>query len=426
MITTITIAFVVLLVVGMPIAIMLGVITGLTIAIHTNIPLLVLPQQLFNALDNFVLLSIPFFILAGSIMTRGVMAERLVKVISLTVSNFFGGLAIASVLACMFFSALSGSSPATVVAIGTIMIPALKKHGYDDNFSVGLITTAGSLGIVIPPSIPMILYCMVMNVSVAKMFMAGVGPGLLIGVLFCGYVYFKSRRRGWKARRSYTRAEALQILREGLWGLLLPVIVLGGIYTGWFTPTEAAAVSVVYALIVEIFLYRQVKIADLPQICRESAVLSGSLLFILSCAMTFIWLLTAQQLPVKIADLVVEHVDNWWMFLILINILFLLMGTVMDDVSAMLILSPLLMDTLNRFHIDPIHYGVVMVLLIEFGFLTPPFGINLFVAMGLTNKPLTQISRSVAPFVLILLFCVFLVTFVPQIALFLPNLLYPN
>jgi C4-dicarboxylate transporter DctM subunit len=426
MIATISIAFAVLLLVGMPIAIMLGVITGLTLAIHTNIPLLVLPQQLFNALDNFVLLSIPFFILAGSIITKGVMAERLVKVISLAVSSFYGGLAMASVLACMFFSALSGSSPATVVAIGTIMIPALKKFGYDDDFSVGLITTAGSLGIVIPPSIPMILYCMVMNVSVAEMFMAGVGPGLLIGGSFCGYVYFKSRRRGWKSQRLYTRPEALQILREGVWGLLLPVVVLGGIYAGWFTPTEAAAVSVVYTLVVELFLYRKVKVADLPKICRESAVLSGSLLFILSCAMTFIWLLTAQQLPVKIADLVVGNVENWWMFLILINILFLLMGTVMDDVSAMLILSPLLADTLNRFHIDPIHYGVVMVMLIEFGFLTPPFGINLFVAMGLTNKSLTQVARAVAPFLLILLFCVFLVTFVPQIALFLPNLLYAD
>jgi C4-dicarboxylate transporter DctM subunit len=426
MIATIVIAFIILLLLGMPIAIMLGLITGLTLKMHTSIPLLVLPQQLFNALDNFVLLAIPFFILAGSIMTRGVMAERLVRVISLLVGNFYGGLAMAGVLACMFFSALSGSSPATVVAIGTIMIPALQKSGYDENFSTGLITTAGSLGIVIPPSIPMILYCMVMNVSVAKLFMAGVGPGLLIGFAFCGYVYFKSRRNRWRSRHKYTAREAITIIREGIWGLLLPVIVLGGIYTGWFTPTEAAAVSVVYALFVELFLYRRLKIRDLPDVCRESAVLSGSLLFILACAMTLVWLLTSQQLPVKVADLIVAHVDSWWMFLILINLLFLLLGTVMDDVSAMIVLSPLLADTLTRFNINPIHYGVVMVLLIEFGFLTPPFGINLFVAMGLTNKPLTQVARSVAPFILILLFCVFLVTFVPQISLFLPEIIFPQ
>jgi C4-dicarboxylate transporter DctM subunit len=219
-------------------------------------------------------------------------------------------------------------------------------------------------------------------------------------------------------------AEALAIIREGIWGLLLPLIVLGGIYTGWFTPTEAAAVSVVYALVVEILFYRQFKIKDLPKVCKESAVLSGSLLFILACAMTFIWLLTAQRLPGQVADFILQHVDSWWMFLILINLLFLFMGTIMDDVSAMLILSPLLADTLTRFQIDPVHYGVVMVLLIEFGFLTPPFGINLFVSMGLTDKTLVQVARSVTPFVLILLFCVFLVTFVPQIALFLPNLLF--
>jgi len=423
-IVTIVLGFLILLLVGMPISIMLGTVTGLVLAVHTSIPLLVLPQQLFNALDNFVLLSIPFFILAGSIMTRGVMAERLVRVISLAVGNFYGGLAIAGVLACMFFSALSGSSPATVVAIGTIMIPALNKAGYDEDFSVGLITTAGSLGIVIPPSIPMILYCMVMHVSVAELFLAGLGPGLLIGLSFCGYVYLTSRRRRWRARQSYTLSEALTILREGVWGLLLPVIVLGGIYTGWFTPTEAAAVSVVYALFVELFIYRSFKLRDLPEVCKESAILSGSLLFILACAMTFIWLLTAQQLPVKLADFVIAHVESWWMFLLMINLLFLLMGTVMDDVSAMLILSPLLSDTLTRFHIDPIHYGVVMVLLIEFGFLTPPFGINLFVSMGLTGKSLGQVSLSVAPFILILLACVLLVTFVPEICLFLPRLFF--
>lgn len=424
MIITILVLFGVLLLAGMPIAIMLGVITGVSLTAFTHIPLLILPQQLFNALDNFVLMSIPFFILAGAIMTKGVMARRLVRIINLAVGNFHGGLAMAGILACMFFSALSGSSPATVAAIGAIMIPALKKAGYDGNFSTGLITTAGSLGIVIPPSIPMILYCMVMNVSVAELFMAGIGPGLLIGAAFCGYVFWVSRRNGWRTRQSHTPAEVIKILVDGIWGLLLPLIVLGGIYAGLFTPTEAAAVSVVYALVVELFLHRSLKIRDLPEVCKEAAILSGSLLFILSCAMTFIWLLTSQQMPVKVAEFIVSRVDSWWLFLILINLVFLAMGTVMDDVSAMLILSPLLADTLAHFHIDPIHYGVVMVLLIEFGFLTPPFGINLFVAMGLTDQPLLTVARSVMPFIIILLVCVFLVTFIPAIATFLPNLLY--
>jgi C4-dicarboxylate transporter DctM subunit len=409
---------------GMPISIMLGVVTAFTLFVHTQIPLLIMPQQLFSALDNFIMLAIPFFILAGSIMTSGTMAERLVKVISLFVGNFFGGLALAGVLGCMFFAALSGSSPATVAAIGTILIPALVKYGYNEDFAVGLITTAGSLGIVIPPSIPMILYCLVMNVSVGKLFMAGIGPGLLIGFAFCGYVYYKSRRMGWRSRRTYTTSEAMGIIREGLPGLVLPIIVLGGIYAGFFTPTEAAAVSVVYALIIELLVHRSIKIKDLPRICKEAAVLSTAILFIIACAMTFIWLLASHEIPKLLADFIVTHVHSWWLFLILINILFLIMGTVMDDVAAMLIMAPLLGTTLTRFNIDPIHFGVVMVLLIEFGFLTPPFGINLFVAMGLTNKPLVRVSKSVIPFIVILLICVFIVTFVPEISLFLPNLFY--
>lgn len=424
MIATICIGFAILLLLGMPIAIILAAITSFALVAHTDISLMVLPQQLFRALDNFIMLAIPFFILAGSIMTRGTMAERLIKVISLIVGNLFGGLALVGVLGCMFFAALSGSSPATVAAIGTILIPALVKYGYDEDFSIGLITTAGSLGIVIPPSIPMILYCLVMNVSVGRLFLAGVGPGLLIGFAFCGYVYFKSRRHGWRSSRSYTASEAIMIIRQGILGLLLPIIVLGGIYAGFFTPTEAAAVSVVYALVVELFIHRSFRIRDLPMICKDAAVLSTAILFIIACAMTFIWLLTAHQIPVKIADFIVVHIHTWWVFLILINILFLIMGTFMDDVAAMLIMAPLLGATLTRFNIDPIHFGVVMVLLIEFGFLTPPFGVNLFVAMGLTGKPLMRISRSVIPFVIILLVCVFIVTFIPQISLFLPNLVY--
>ena len=424
MIATICISFVVLLILGMPIAIILGVVTSFALFAHTHIPLLVMPQQLFRAMDNFIMLAIPFFILAGSIMTRGTMAERLIKVISLFVGNLFGGLALVGVLGCMFFAALSGSSPATVAAIGTILIPALVKYGYDEDFSIGLLTTAGSLGIVIPPSIPMILYCLVMNVSVGKLFMAGVGPGLLIGFAFCGYVYLKSRRHGWRSTQSYTMPEAITIIRQGILGMLLPIIVLGGIYAGFFTPTEAAAVSVVYALVVELFIHRSFKIRDLPRICKDAAILSTAILFIIACAMTFIWLLTSHQIPVKIADLIVAHVHTWWVFLILINILFLIMGTFMDDVAAMLIMAPLMGTTLTRFNIDPIHFGVVMVLLIEFGFLTPPFGVNLFVAMGLTNKPLIRVSRSVVPFIIILLICVFVVTFIPQISLFLPNLFY--
>lgn len=411
-----------LLFLGMPIAVMMIATTTITLVLHTSNSLLIIPQQLFNALDNSILLSIPFFILAGNIMTEGATASRLVAIVNSLVAGYPGGLALTATMSCMFFAALSGSSPATVVAIGSIMFPALKKAGYDERFSIGLVTSAGSLGIVIPPSIPMILYCMVMNTSVSELFMAGIVPGILIGLSFMGYTLYLAIKGDWKASETVSGAERLRIFREGIWGLMLPVIVLGGIYSGLFTPTEAAGVSVVYALFVELVIYREITITQIPAICRQGAILSGCLLFILAGAMTMIWLLTAERLPHQVAEIVTANVHSGWVFLIIVNILFLLLGTVMDNVSAMLLLSPLFMDTLNRFGIDFIHYGIIMVLVIEFGFLTPPFGLNLFVAMGLTNKSLLEVSRGVAPFLVLLLVCLILVTFIPDISLFLPKL----
>ncbi len=421
MIATIIICFFVLLVIGVPIAVLMAVTTGVSLFAHTSTSLLVLPQQLFNGLDNFILMAIPFFILAGSLMTEGAMARRLVNVINSVVGSYPGGLAIAATLACLFFAALSGSSPATVVAIGTIMIPALIKAGYDERFSIGLVTSAGSLGIVIPPSIPMILYCLVMNVSVAELFMAGIGPGLLIGGVFVLYTVFMARRHDWHVAERMSIGQILETFLEGFWGLMLPVIVLGGIYLGVFTPTEAAAVSVVYALFVELVIYREIKISQIPVVCRDAAILSSCLLFILACAMAFIWLLTAERIPHQVADFVTAHVSSGWMFLILVNVMFLIMGTVLENVSAMLILSPLFMETLDRFGIDHVHYGIIMVLVIEFGFLTPPFGLNLFVAMGLTDKSLAEVSKGVMPFLALLLICLMLVTFIPAISLYLPS-----
>ena len=248
MILTIVLCFFILLIAGMPIALILAVTTATALFFHTSTPLHIITQQLFNALDKFILLAIPFFILAGSIMTKGAIARKLINFVNALVGCFPGGLSIAGVLACIFFAAISGSSPATVVAIGSIMIPALIKSGYDTRFSLGLITVSGSLGIVIPPSIPMILYCLVMNVSVAELFMAGVLPGLLIGLCLIGYSYVKSKKNNWCLEGEASFSEILRTAREGIWALILPVIVLGGIYSGVFTPTEAAAISVVYSL----------------------------------------------------------------------------------------------------------------------------------------------------------------------------------
>ncbi len=424
MLTTIAVVFTLLLFLGLPIAAVLAGVTAVALALHTATPLLVLPQQIFNALDNFVLLAIPFFILAGRLMTEGTMAQRLVEVMRVMVGAKRGGLAVTAVLACLFFAALSGSSPATVVAIGSIMIPALTRSGYPEKFSVGLVTSAGSLGIVIPPSIPMILYALVMNVSVAEMFMAGVGPGLLIGAFFAGYVMWKARHEQWPVEAGATWAEVGQAVRRGAWALCLPLIVLGGIYSGVFTPTEAAAVSVVYALFVEGVIHRDLTWGKLHRALVESATLSGSLLLILACAMTFVWLLTAEGLPVQVAEWVMGRVDSAWLFLLLVNVLFLLLGSVMDNVSAMLILSPIFAETLHRLGIDPVHYGIIMVLVIEFGFLTPPFGLNLFVAMGLTKRSMGYVASAVLPFLVLLLLALLIVTYVPAVSLWLPQMFY--
>ncbi|MCF8114302.1 MAG: TRAP transporter large permease subunit [Desulfotignum sp.] len=421
MILTICICFAVLLFLGVPIAVILGVTTLVSLVFFSSTPLTIITQQLFNALDQFVLLAIPFFILAGAVMTRGGIARRLIAFVNALVGWFPGGLAMAGILACIFFAAISGSSPATVVAIGSIMIPALIKAGYGEKFSLGLITVSGSLGIVIPPSIPMILYCLVMNVSVSEIFMAGVMPGLLIGFSLMVYTFFVAKKHNWRIEHKASLSRLIQAGKEGIWALALPFIVLGGIYSGVFTPTEAAAVSVVYALFVEMVIYREFGLKDLTGVCQEAAVLSACLLFILSCAMTFIWLLTAEQVPHQLADIIFRYIDSPWMFLLTVNILFLILGCFMDDVSAMLILAPLFLETLNRYDIDLVHFGVVMVLNIQMGMLTPPFGLNLFVASGITKEPIIKIARGVAPFLVIMLACLMLVTYIPWISLALPN-----
>jgi C4-dicarboxylate transporter, DctM subunit len=421
MILAICVCFGVLLFLGLPIAVILGVTTLVSLVFFSSTPLTIITQQLFNALDQFVLLAIPFFILAGAVMTRGGIARRLIAFVNALVGWFPGGLAMAGILACIFFAAISGSSPATVVAIGSIMIPALIKAGYGEKFSLGLITVSGSLGIVIPPSIPMILYCLVMNVSVAEIFMAGVMPGLLIGFCLMVYTFFVAKKNNWRIEQKASLSLLIQAGKEGIWALLLPFIVLGGIYSGVFTPTEAAAVSVIYALFVEMVIYKEFSIKDLTAVCQEAAVLSSCLLFILSCAMTFIWLLTAEQIPHKLADIIIFYIDSPWMFLLTVNILFLILGCFMDDVSAMLILAPLFLETLNRYGIDLVHFGIVMVLNIQMGMLTPPFGLNLFVASGITKEPIIKIARGVAPFLIIMLACLMVVTYIPWISLALPN-----
>ena len=420
--TFIFLCFFALLTLSMPISLVLATTTAIYLLTIAKTPLTSLIQQLFNGLDNFVLLGVPFFILAGNIMAEGAISNRLVSVMKLFVGRFTGGMAMASVMACMFFAAISGSSPATVIAIGSIMMPALVKEGYGERFSIGLLTSAGSLGILIPPSIPMIMYALVVNVSVAEIFMAGFLPGIFIGCCLMGYSYLMSRRHGWKSKARYSFRDGIKIIRDGIWALFLPVLVLGGIYGGVFTPTEAAAVSVGYALVVELLVYRELKLDKLLKICKDSAILSGCLLFILSCAMTFIWLLTVERIPVKLADLIISNVKDKWLFLLAINGVLLIIGCLMDIVTAIIIISPILVETLNRFEIDYIHYGIIMIVNIECGFLTPPFGLNLFVSMAIMKKSLIEIGKAVLPFIALFIGCLLVITYVPKLSLLLPQL----
>jgi C4-dicarboxylate transporter DctM subunit len=421
--TIILVCFFALLTLSMPISLLLAATTAVYLIFIAQTPLTSLIQQLFNGLDNFVLLGVPFFILAGNLMAEGAISNRLVNVMKLFVGRFTGGLAMAAVLACMFFAAISGSSPATVIAIGSIMMPALIKEGYGERFSIGLLTSAGSLGILIPPSIPMILYALVMNISVAEIFMAGFLPGIFIGSCLMGYSYYRSRKDGWRSTVRYSFKEGMKIMKDGMWALFLPILVLGGIYGGIFTPTEAAAVSVVYALIIELFVYKELKLNKLFVICRDSAVLSGCLLFIMSCAMSFIWLLTVEQIPVKLAEAIVSNIQNKWLFLLAINGVLLIIGALMDIVTAIIVISPILVETLSRYDIDFVHYGIIMIVNIECGFLTPPFGLNLFVSMAIMRKSLIEIGRAVLPYILLFIGCLLVITYVPQISTLLPDLL---
>jgi C4-dicarboxylate transporter DctM subunit len=407
----------ILMALGVPLAAVVGVAALLCVLSFTSIPPQALFQQLYQGSEYDLLQAVIFFILAGNIMTRGSLASRLIKVGQALVGGFSGGLAITAVLLCMFFAAISGSSPATVVAIGTIMVPALIKSGYNERFSVGLLTCAGSLGVMIPPSIPMIIWAVVVGVSVTKQFTAGFLPGILIGLALMAYSYIMARKRGWRVSRKISVQEVIEALKQGAWGLFMPFLVLGGIYSGAFTATEAAAVAFVYALLVELFIHRSIRAKDLMPIFKESVLTSSMLLFIIANAAVLSYYFSVDQIPERVADFLVRYIDNRFMFLLLVNIALLIMGCFMDVVSAMLVLGPVFMPLLQRFEIDFIHFGIIMVLNIEIGFLTPPFGVNLFVASGVTGKDVLEVARSVAPYLVIMLAMLLLITYVPWISL---------
>ena len=423
MVALIVAGIVLLMVTGVPLAVVMGMISIVCVGILTHIPIQSIFQQLFKGAEQDLLQAVIFFIAAGSVITRGSVAARLIRVGQALVGGFTGGLAITAVFICLFFSAVSGSSPATVVAIGSIMIPALVESGYSSRFSMGLLTSAGSLGIMIPPSIPMIIWAVVMGISVTKQFTAGFLPGLMLGGALMLYSYFKARSNNWKTSHHISLTEIKTAFKEGIWALFMPVIVLGGIYTGVFTATEAAAVAFVYVLFVELLIHRSLSFKDLHEVLKESLLTASMLLFIIANAGVLSYYFSVDQIPMRVADFLLQYIDNKYLFLLFVNIGLLIMGCFMDIVSAMLVLGPVFQPLLARFGIDPIHFGVIMVMNIEVAFLTPPFGVNLFVAAGITKKPILEIGRAVIPYLLLFYGILFLITYVPWISLALPSLL---
>ncbi|MFV0681113.1 TRAP transporter large permease [Ottowia sp.] len=409
---------------GMPVAVALGLSSLVVILGFTQDSLASLTLKMYETSEHYTLLAIPYFILGGTFLTTGGVARRMIRFANACIGHLRGGLAMASVMACMLFAAVSGSSPATVVAVGSIVIAGMVKAGYTQGFAAGVICNAGTLGILIPPSIVMVVYGATTETSVGKLFMAGVVPGLLLGLLLMVAIYWRARILDLPRQPRASAGEVFDAGRDSMWGLMLIFIILGGIYGGVFTPTEAAAVAAVYAFFIAVFVYRDLKMKDVPHVLLESAKVTIMLMFIVANALLFAHVLTTERIPQAIAEAIVGMGMPPWQFLMVVNILLLVAGMFMEPTGVILILAPILFPIAERLGIDPVHLGIIMVVNLEIGMVTPPVGLNLFVTSGITNMSVAQVVRAAAPWTMILLAFLGLVTYVPQITTFLPNLLF--
>jgi len=427
-----------LMALNVPIAVALGFPVLVVFALFIDFPLMTVAQKLYNNVDHTSLMAVPFFILAGEIMERGGVARRLIDFAMSLVGSFPGGMAIAGVLSCMFFASVSGSSPATVVAIGSILIPTMMNANYSKRLAVGSVTTAGALGILIPPSIAMIVYGFVTETSIPKLFIAGIIPGIFLGFCLMAACYFVARREKTARGRKYSIQEKFRVFKNAIWSLILPLIIIVGIYGfpefrlwGWefsggaiFTPTEASVVVVMYALFVGIVIYREIRWRDIPSIIVHASGRFAMLGFIVTNAILFGFILAFQQVPFKIAQWVVSMDLSPWMFLLMVNVILFFAGDFMDPLPILMIFIPILFPAAMELKIDPVHLGIVVVVNMEMGLVTPPVGLNLYVASGITGIPLYDVLRASLPWILIIVFVLILITYVPEISLWLPRLMY--
>lgn len=412
-----------LMFIGVPVAVSLGLAGSVTIMLFSPDSVRSLAIKLFETSEHYTLLAIPFFLLAGSFMTTGGVARRLIDFANASVGHIRGGLAIGAVMACMLFAALSGSSPATVAAVGSIAIAGMVRSGYPQPFAAGIVTNAGTLGILIPPSVVMVVYAAATETSVGKLFMAGVVPGVLLGLVLMVAIYVIAVKKNLPALPKATPRQWFAAARKAAWGLLLMVIILGGIYSGMFTPTEAAAVAAVYSAFIALFVYKDMTFKEAPKVVLEAAKLSIMLMFIIANAMLFAHVLTTEQIPQQITAMVLEAGLQPWMFLLAVNIILLIAGAFMEPSAIILILAPILFPIAIELGVDPIHLGIIMVVNMEIGLITPPVGLNLFVTSAVTGMSLAEVIRAAMPWLMLLLGFLALVTYIPSISMGLPNLL---
>ncbi|PWW29479.1 C4-dicarboxylate transporter DctM subunit [Cytobacillus oceanisediminis] len=411
-------SFAVFLFLTVPIGIAIGLAVLFTILYTGGMPVEFLMKELTNSVDSFPLLAVPYFIIAGEIMGKGGISKRLFNVADSMVGNKTGGIAMATIITCMFFAAISGSGPATVAAIGGIMIPAMVQKGYDKRFATAVVAAAGSIGVIIPPSIPMVIYGVSGSVSIGDMFIAGIIPGIMVGIGLMIYSYIHSRKMGYTGTDQATTIKGvLTALWEAKWALLIPVVILGGIYGGIFTPTEAAVVAVVFGLIVSVFVYKELKFKDLPQIFVDSALTTATVLVIVGAATAFGRLLTIEQIPNQIAEAMMSISSEPLIIMLLITLLLLIVGCFMDTIAAIIILTPILLPVALQIGYDPIHFGIIMIVNLSIGFITPPLGVNLFVGAGISGLSLEQLSKAIVPFFFAMLITLLIIIVAPQLSL---------
>ncbi|EJL92639.1 TRAP transporter, DctM subunit [Herbaspirillum sp. CF444] len=413
-----------LMLTGMPVSISLGLTVLTFLFTMTDVPIQSVALKLFTGIEKFEIMAIPFFILAGNFLTHGGVARRMINFATSMVGHWHGGLALAGVMACALFAAVSGSSPATVVAIGSIILPAMVRQGFPNKFGAGVITTSGALGILIPPSIVMVMYSVSTNTSVGKLFMAGVVPGLMLAFLLGLTTWYLARKHNYPRLPKASWAERAVAFRKSFWGLFLIVIVMGGIYSGVFTPTEAAAMAAVYAFIIAVFVYKDMSLSKVPKVLLDSASMSAMLLYIITNAVLFSFLVTSENIPQAMAAMITDSGLGPIAFLLVVNVLLLLAGNVMEPSSIVLIMAPILFPVAMKLGIDPVHFGILIVVNMEVGMCHPPVGLNLYVASGITKMGITELTVAVMPWLLTMLAFLALVTYVPQISLWLPNLVF--